>query len=156
MEVNSIQHQIGVIGSGECDKKLWKLAYRTGELIAGKGAILVNGGLGGVMEASARGARDRGGLVVGIIPYREVEMANPYCNVVIATEMGHARNMVIVNSSSAIISIGGEYGTISEMAIALKTGKPLVSICPPVKLKGMILAESPEIAVELAMKSCKG
>ncbi len=147
-----IQPQIGVIGSGECDERMWEMAYTTGKLIAEHGAILVNGGLGGVMEASARGARENGGLVVGIIPHGDMKLANPYCSVVIATDMGHARNIVLVNSSSAVISIGGEYGTLSEMAVALKTGKPLISVAPPVKLKGMILAESPERAVELALK----
>ena len=144
--------QIGVIGAGECGERLWDLAYRVGELIAEHGAVLINGGLGGVMEASAKGAQERGGTVIGIIPQGDTKMANSFCTVVIATNMGHARNMVIIHSSSAVISIGGGFGTISEMAIALKLGKPLISLEPPLKLNGMIPAKTPEEAVRKAIE----
>ena len=141
--------QIAVVGASQCDEEIYSIAERVGELIAEKGWILINGGLGGVMEASARGARKKGGIVVGIIPQSEKTFANPYCSIVIATNMGHARNVVIVHSSDAVIAVDGEYGTISEMAIALKEGKLVVAIRPPVKLEGMREAGSPEEAVEM-------
>ena len=141
--------QIAVVGASQCDEEIYSIAERVGELIAEKGWILINGGLGGVMEASARGARKKGGIVVGIIPQSEKTFANPYCSIVIATNMGHARNVVIVHSSDAVIAVDGEYGTVSEIAIALKEGKPVVAIRPPVKLEGMKEAGSPEEAVEM-------
>lgn len=144
--------QIAVIGASQCDEEIYSVAERVGELIAEKGWVLVNGGLGGVMEASARGARKKGGVVVGITPQADRKYANPYCSVVIATNMGHARNVIIVHSSDAVIAVDGEYGTISEMAIALKEGKPLVAIKPPVELKGMKVAETPEEAVEMVAR----
>ena len=144
--------QIGVIGSGKCDDELLKIAERVGELLAENGCVVINGGLGGVMEASARGAVRKGGTVVGILPTADKEHANPYVSIAIATNMGHARNMIIVHSSDAIIAVGGEYGTISEMAIALKEGKRVVAIKPPVNLSGLIVANSPEEAVKKALE----
>jgi len=139
--------QIGVVGSSVCDEHLYKIAYRVGELIAEKGCILINGGLGGVMEASAKGAKKRGGIVVGILPSGK-DYCNDYVDIKIATHMGHARNIIIVHSSDAIISVGGEYGTISEIAIALKEKKKVASIEPPVILKGMKVCKTPEEAVD--------
>ncbi|MCS7119159.1 MAG: TIGR00725 family protein [Archaeoglobaceae archaeon] len=139
--------QIGVIGSGVCDEETYRLAYRVGELIAESGCILINGGLYGVMEASAKGAKSRGGITVGILPGNRSD-ANPYIDIKISTNMGHARNIIIVHSSDALISIAGEYGTISEIAIALREGKPLASLKPPVILKGMNIFEKPEDAIE--------
>ncbi|AEA47681.1 TIGR00725 family protein [Archaeoglobus veneficus] len=144
--------QVGVIGSGNCDGELFSIAERVGEILAERGCIVINGGLGGVMEASAKGARRKGGTVIGILPTADKKYANPYVSVTIATNMGHARNMIIVHSSDALIAIGGEYGTISEMAIALKEGKRVVAIQPPVVLPGLIVAETPEEAVEKALE----
>ncbi|MBE8538785.1 TIGR00725 family protein [Geoglobus acetivorans] len=144
--------QIGVIGSGECYGDICDAAYRIGQLLAENGAVVINGGLGGVMEAVSRGAKSRGGTVIGIIPFKDKKPANRYCDYVIATDMGHARNMIIVHSSDALIAVGGGYGTVSEMAIALKEGKRVVAYRPAVKLDGLILAESPEEAVSLALE----
>ncbi len=143
--------QVGVIGSGKCYDDVCDVAFRVGQLLAERGVIIINGGLGGVMEAVSRGAKSRNGFVVGIIPSKNKENANEYCNVVIATNMGHARNMIIVHSSDVIIAIGGGFGTISEMAIALKEGKKVVAYKPPVLLEGIILAESAEDAVKKAL-----
>lgn len=114
--------------------------------------MLINGGLGGVMEASAKGAKSRGGLVVGILPHG-MEEANPYVDVKITTHMGHARNIIIVHSSDALISVGGEYGTISEIAIALKEGKKVASLKPPMIIKGMKVCKTPEEAVDYCISS---
>jgi len=144
--------QIGVIGSGKCDERLYRIAMRVGELLAERGCVVVNGGLGGVMEASAKGAKLKGGLVVGILPTESKEHANPYIDIAIVTNMGHARNVIIDHSSDALIAIGGEYGTISEMAIALKIGKKIVAIEPSVILPGVKVINTPEEAVEEALK----
>jgi len=144
--------QVGVIGSSECDDELYRIAYRVGELLAEKGCVVINGGLTGVMEASAKGAKSKGGVVVGVIPSAFKDDANPYVDIVIATNMGHARNMIIVNSSDAVIAVGGGYGTISEMSIALKEGKKVVAINPAVKLPGLVVVETPEEAVEKVLE----
>jgi len=144
--------QVGVIGSGSCYDDVCEVAYRIGQLLAERGVVVINGGLGGVMEAVSRGAKSRNGVVIGIIPGKRKADANPYCDYVIATDMGHARNMIIVHSSDVLIAIGGGYGTISEMAIALKEGKRVVAYKPSVMLDGLIVAESAEEAVEKALE----
>ncbi len=143
--------QVGVIGSGSCYSDICEVAFRIGQLLAEKNCVVINGGLGGVMEAVSRGVKSRNGIVIGIVPGKDREMANRYCDYVIATDMGHARNMIIVHSSDVLISIGGSYGTISEMAIALKEGKRVVAYRPSVILEKLIVAENPEDAVEKAL-----
>ncbi|MFQ5905984.1 MAG: TIGR00725 family protein [bacterium] len=119
---------IGVIGASSCPQKIAEIAERVGEEIARRGAVLVCGGLGGVMEAACQGAKKEGGTTVGVIPYREVDRANDFVDVVIATGMGEARNAVIINSSDGLIAISGKYGTLSEIAFGLKSGKPIVGM----------------------------
>lgn len=119
---------IGVIGAGKCAKKLRDEAYQVGRAVAEGGAILVCGGLKGVMEAAAQGALEAGGLTIGIIPGTDRSEANPYCDVVIPTGIGHARNFLIVQTADVLVALHGKYGTISELAIALKLGKPVVSL----------------------------
>ncbi len=144
--------QIGVIGAGSCDEEIYNLAYRVGQLIAEKGHILINGGLGGVMEASAKGAKSKNGLVVAILPAGK-EYCNEYSDIRVATNMGHARNVIIVHSSDALVSVGGGYGTISEIAIALKEGKRVASIRPPVVIRGMKVFDDPEEAVDYVLST---
>lgn len=119
---------IGVIGAGKCAKKLRDEAYQVGKAVAEGGAILVCGGLKGVMEAAAQGACEAGGLTIGIIPGTDRSEANPYCDVVIPTGTGHARNFLVVQAADVLVALHGKYGTISELAIALKLGKPVVSL----------------------------
>ena len=144
--------QVAVVGSERCDDRLYRIAYDVGRLLAGRGCIVVNGGLGGVMEASSAGAKLKGGLTVGVIPSDRKEDANQYTDVVIVTDMGHARNVIIAQSCDAMIAVGGGYGTISEMAIALKLGKRVVAIEPEVVLPNLIIAENAEEAVEKALE----
>ncbi len=144
--------QVGVIGSGSCYGDICQAAFRIGQLLAEKGCVVINGGLGGVMEAVSKGAKSRNGIVIGIVPGKDKGMANRYCDYVIATDMGHARNMIIVHSSDVLIAVGGSYGSISEMAIALKEGKRVVAYKPSVFLEGLILAETAEEAVEKALE----
>jgi hypothetical protein len=140
--------QVGVVGASACDDETYMIAYKVGELLAEKGCVIINGGLGGVMEASARGAKSKGGLVIGILPTAEKRHANPYIDVAIATNMGHARNIIIVHSSDALIAIGGGYGTACEVAIALKEKKRVVAINPSFSLPDLVITRNAEDAVK--------
>jgi uncharacterized protein (TIGR00725 family) len=117
---------IGVIGGGEADAPVLDAAYEVGKLIAGRGANLVCGGLGGVMEAASKGAAEVGGTVIGIIPSADKNDANPYVTHVIPTAMGMGRNVLVVHTADAIIAFPGSYGTLSEIALALNAGKPVI------------------------------
>jgi len=119
---------IAVIGEGTCSPETGMLAYRVGSAIARKDAVLINGGLGGVMEWSARGAREAGGRVVGLLPGDTRHGANPYLDVSIPTGLGEARNALVVRSAEAVIAVGGGFGTLSELAYALKWGHPVVGL----------------------------
>jgi hypothetical protein len=143
---NSFMIQVGVIGGSDCDVKIYEIAYRLGQLLAENGCVVINGGLGGVMEASAKGAKSKDGLVIGILPF-EREQANSFVDISIATNMGHARNMIIVHSSDVLVAVDGGLGTLSEIAIALKEGKKVVAINPPFEIPGIIIGESVENAV---------
>jgi len=119
---------IGVIGEGTTDRRGAEIAYEVGRLVALKGALLVCGGLSGVMDHAARGAKSAGGTTVGILPGCSRDEANLYIDIAIPTGLGEARNLLVVRSSDALIAIGGQYGTLSEIAFALKMGKPIVGI----------------------------
>ena len=123
-----------------------------GERIAAAGAILVCGGLGGVMLASARGAKKSSGLTVGILPGSEHGDANPFIDARIVTNLGEARNVVVVRSSHAIIALPGEYGTLSEVALALKIGVPVVGLGSWTQFQGVASADTAEEAVALALQ----
>jgi len=143
---------VGVVGAGKCSKKLRDQAYAVGKAIAEQGAVLVCGGLKGVMEAAAHGAKDAGGVTIGIIPGRDKSGANPYIDIVIPTGIGEARNVLVVQTSDAIVSLHGKYGTISEMAFSLKLGRPLVSLVEWSVLPEVITVPDPEQAVEKAVE----
>lgn len=143
--------QIGVIGAGQCSEEVVKLAEEVGREIALNKATLVCGGLGGVMEASARGAKQEGGNTVGILPGFSFEDANPFIDIPIVTGLSHARNILVVRSSHALIAIEGGYGTLSEIAIALKIGKPVVGLRTWEVSKGIITVETPQEAVKRAI-----
>lgn len=119
---------IAVIGSSRPTEKERGLAREVGRLVARAGATLVCGGLGGVMEEACRGASEEGGLTVGILPGNDRRDANPHVRVAIATGMGEARNIIIVKSADCCIAVGGGYGTLSEIALALRTGTPVVGL----------------------------
>src|SRR6187431_984883 len=114
--------QIAVIGRGAPHEELGALAEEVGRGIAERGAVLVCGGMGGVMEAAARGAREAGGDVIGIVPTEDVAPANPYVTHAVATGIGHARNLAVVASADAVIAIGGEWGTLAEIGFARRLG----------------------------------
>lgn len=120
--------QIGVIGEGEASHDTIELAYIVGKEIGRRGAILVCGGLGGVMEAACRGAKEGGGMTVGILPGGDPLDANPYVDITIVTGLSEWRNIIVVRSSQSIIAIRGGYGTLSEIALALKFGIPIIGL----------------------------
>jgi uncharacterized protein (TIGR00725 family) len=119
---------IAVVGAGRCSADVAALAEAVGCELARRGAVLVCGGLGGVMEAACRGAKSAGGLTIGILPGSSRGDANRYVDVPIVTGMGEARNVLVVQSAQAVIAIHGEYGTLSEIAHALKLGIPVVGL----------------------------
>lgn len=119
---------VAVIGGGECDAKLAKLAYEVGKNLAEKGYTLVCGGLGGVMEFASKGAFENGGTTIGILPSEDTKTANPYIKIPIATGMGIGRNIVIIRTAQVVVAIDGKFGTLSEIAFALQLGKPIFSL----------------------------
>jgi uncharacterized protein (TIGR00725 family) len=143
--------RLGVIGSHRCDPAVAESARRVGELIARAGAVLVCGGLGGVMRAAAEGARSAGGVTVGILPGSDPAEANPGIVVAVPTGLGEARNALVVGASDAVIAIAGGWGTLSEAAFCLKNGVPLITLnseLPPLPVPE---ARSPEEAVAWAL-----
>jgi uncharacterized protein (TIGR00725 family) len=121
--------QVAVCGPGECTEREWDRAYETGRLLAGHGAVVVCGGHGGVMAAAAAGARSAGGVVAGVLPAADRAAAGPDLTVVIPTGLGQGRNNVIVNAADAVIAVGGSWGTLSEVALAMRAGRiPVVQL----------------------------
>lgn len=145
--------QVGIIGGGVYDNKTEMIAEEIGRELALRGVILICGGLGGVMEACARGAKRQGGTTIGILPGNSREDANRYIDHQIVTNMGHARNAIIAASSDALIAVGGEYGTLSEIAIALKMRKKVVVIESKWGIEGTLKATDPQEAVDLALNA---
>ena len=152
---------IGVIGEGVCSRRGATLAERVGRAVAGAGAVLLCGGLGGVMEAASRGAAQAGGLVVGLLPGFEARDANRWVRVPIVTGMDQARNVILVRSSDAVIAVGGRYGTLSEIALALKLGRPVVGLGtwrlaePDGRRVPLLTARTPEEAVARALRAAR-
>ena len=142
---------VAVIGPGTVRPALTGLAEEVGREIARKGAILVCGGLGGVMTDAARGAKEIGGVTLGILPGPKTSEANEFIDFPIATNMGNARNSIIVHTADVVIAIGGGYGTLSEIALALKIGKGVVVLQPTYHIPGVIAADTPLGAVDEAL-----
>ncbi len=142
---------MAVIGGGEVSPEIAALAREVGRQVARRGAVLLCGGLGGVMAAAAQGAQEAGGVSVGILPDGDRRRANPYLTYAVATNLGHARNMIIAHSADALIAVDGSFGTISEAAIALKLGKPVIALEVSWDLPGLRRAASPQEAVDLAL-----
>ena len=150
--------RIGVMGPGSCSPEIYELARQVGFLLGQKGAILISGGLGGVMEAAAKGAREAGGLTIGILPGSDDAEANPYIDIPIVTDLGNARNVINVLTSQAIVAVHGAHGTLSEIALAMKCRVPVVGLhtwfltSPEGEAPRIARAESAEEAVEIALK----
>jgi uncharacterized protein (TIGR00725 family) len=119
---------VAVVGASAGTPSELALGEAVGRLLAERGAVLVCGGMGGVMEAAAGGAMNAGGTTVGILPTVSRLDANPYLTIAVATGMGEARNAIVVRTVDVVIAVHGEYGTLSEIALALKMGKPVVGL----------------------------
>jgi hypothetical protein len=143
---------VAVIGGGEASETVLATACEVGREIARRGAVLICGGLGGVMQAAAGGAQEAGGVTIGILPGPDRQTANPFLTYSLVTNLGHARNILIAQSADGLIAVDGGYGTISEAAIALKLGKPVVSLLTDWSLNGVYEAASPEEAVSFLLQ----
>jgi hypothetical protein len=139
------------VGAGEASEPQRTAAEETGRLLAEAGAVVVTGGLSGVMEAASKGAREAGGLTVGVLPGNDRREANPYVQVAVPTGMGEARNALVVRAADAVIAVGGEWGTLSEIALARKGGKPVVGL-GSWELEGVETSDSPADAVALVLR----
>jgi uncharacterized protein (TIGR00725 family) len=155
MERRMDRNIIGVIGAGTAGEDILGMAEEIGRLIAEQGCLLICGGMGGVMEASARGAKRAGGTTIGILPQPDRHTANPFIDIPIATSFGEGRNIIIVRTADILIAVGGEYGTLSEIAFALKAEKPVIGL-HTWDIKGIIKAETPGEAMELALERLSG
>ncbi len=148
-------------GGGRVPPSVRGAAEDVGRAVAEAGAVLVCGGLGGVMEAACRGAHAGGGLTVGILPGRDRTDANRHVDVAIPTGMGEARNALVVRAADAVVAVDGEYGTLSEIALALQAGIPVVGLGTwelargGVPDEGVVRAEDPVRAVALALASAR-
>ena len=159
-----MKRQVAVIGSGSCaqDSELAGLAEEVGRRLAEADAVLVSGGLGGVMEAACRGARSAGGRTLGLLPGSDRGAANPHVELAVPTGMGELRNGLIVRAADALIAVGGEWGTLSEIALGLKLGKPVVGLRTwPLHRAGapeeaIVVSEDAEQAVERAFELLGG
>ena len=116
---------VSVIGGHKCSREVALLAEKVGETIASQGAVLVCGGLGGIMEAACRGAKKAGGLTMGIIPGEDKKKANEFVDIVVPTGMGYSRNTLVAGTADLVVALPGEYGTLSEISFALIGGKPV-------------------------------
>jgi uncharacterized protein (TIGR00725 family) len=149
---------VAVVGASQCTQQDAEIAEAIGRELARRGAILICGGRGGVMEAACRGAKAGGGQTVGILPGTSRHQANPYVDIPIVTGLGEARNLIIVRSADAVIAVGGEYGTLSEIAFALKLGVPVVGLDTwelskgGSRVEGIVRVTSPAEAVERAFQ----
>jgi uncharacterized protein (TIGR00725 family) len=149
---------VAVIGSGVATPEEEGAAEAVGRALAEAGCLLVCGGLGGVMAAASRGAKQAGGRTIGILPGDTRREANPWLDVAIPTGMGEARNLLVVRASDAVIAVGGEFGTLSEIALALKLGRPVVGLSTwaitreGLSVDPILRASTPEDAVRLALE----
>ncbi|WP_367891317.1 TIGR00725 family protein [Rhodococcus pyridinivorans] len=143
------QRYVGVVGPGEATPDQRRLARQVGGLLAGRRAVVVTGGLGGVMAAACRGAVEAGGTTLGLLPGDDRAEGNPYLTVAVPTGLGEMRNALLVRSSDALIAVGGSWGTMSEIALAVRIGVPVIAIGGwRMPAAGVLDVESPAEAVE--------
>ena len=149
--------RVSICGAGVPNAELEELAEEVGELLARRGVVVICGGLEGVMAAASRGAARAGGTIIGLLPGADDRAANPYITIPIPTGLGEARNVLVARSANALIAIGGEWGTLSEVAFAMKTGVPVVLLAPALTDNlGLPVASSALEAVEMALSFARG
>ena len=147
---------IAVIGASKCSKKLRDMAAQVGRYIAEHGGVLVCGGMGGIMEGAARGAKEGGGVTIGILPTDDKRDANPYIDYAIPTGFGEARNLMVVRTADVVVALPGKYGTLSEMAFARLFKKPVISVSAWKLGDDIRQIDDPEEAARLAMELATG
>lgn len=147
-----LKPRVGIIGGSVCTEETYQQAKEIGREVAKRGAYLVTGGVGGVMEAASIGAKEAGGTTIGILPGDKFHSANPWVDIPIVTGMSHGRNIIIVRSCDVIIAISGSYGTLSEIAFALKLNVPIIGFNSWNIDESIIKAASVHEAVELAFQ----
>jgi uncharacterized protein (TIGR00725 family) len=150
-----VRIQIAVVGASDPSDADARLAEAVGAAVAAAGAVLVCGGLGGIMEAAARGAKNGGGHTLGILPGRSRASANAYIDCAVATGLGDFRNFLVVAAADAVVALPGSYGTLSEIAMALTLRKPVVGL-GTWEIDGVIRATSAEEAVRLTLAAVQG
>ena len=149
MLITAMAIQVAVVGSGA----EWEAtAEEVGRLLAERGCTVVTGGLDEVMAAAHRGAKSAGGTTVAILPGETRDAANPWADHVVVTGIGHARNLAVAASGDAVIAVGGSYGTIAEMALALRLGRSVVTLAGSQRVDGALTAATPAEAVDLALR----
>jgi len=147
---------IAVSGGGDCRSEISKVAEEVGRLLAERGAVVLTGGLGGVMEAASLGAKRSGGLTLGLLPGTDARAANPYVDWTVPTGWREGRNFLLSFLSDGLIAIDGGYGTLSEIALALKLGRPTVGLLVEWDLPDLLRVKTPQEAVEGLWKRLKG
>ena len=150
------KHYVAVVGSGMATGELYERAREVGRLIAERDGIVVCGGLSGVMEAAARGTAEAGGVAIGILPDEDRGRQNEYLTYSVATGVGQARNLAVICSGDVVVSVGGGYGTLSELGLAKKVGRPVVVLDGWDLGEHVAVAGSPEEAVEAAFEFIDG
>lgn len=155
--------QVAVCGPGQCTPAEAELAHEVGRRLAQLGVVVLTGGYGGVMEAAARGARQAGGVVVGVLSGPDRAGANPHSLAVVVTAMGEGRNAMIVRSADAVVVVGGSWGTLSELALAVRSGTPVVTLggwsvldADGQVVPGAIAASSAAEAIEILQRVLEG
>jgi uncharacterized protein (TIGR00725 family) len=146
---------IGVIGAGHCTKKLRDLASEVGKEIASQGAILVCGGLDGIMMGAAQGAKSADGVTIGVLPGTDKRDANEFIDYVVCSGFGEARNLIIIRTADAVIALPGMFGTLSELGFALKMKKPVISLGSWEVSDAIIKAKDAKEAVKLAIQAVR-
>jgi hypothetical protein len=156
--VTAGRRYVAVVGSGSATGDDVRVAEAVGRGLGAAGAVVVCGGLGGAMEAACRGAKEAGGTTVGLLPGHDRGAANPFVDVAIATGLGEARNALVVRAADALVAVGGSWGTLSEIALAIRTGTRVVGIgtwelsLRGEPIEGVVAARSAEEAVALALE----
>jgi len=148
--------RVAVVGAGEATGTEEALAFELGGRLAASGLIVVTGGLGGVMAAASRGAREAGGRTLGLLPGDDGRDANPWVEIAIPTGMGEGRNVLVVRAAEAVVAVGGDWGTLSEIALARKTGRPVCLLGPGFPWLDLPRAERPDGAAAWAVAAARG
>ena len=147
---------IAVVGAGKCSKKLRDMAAEIGKYVAENDGVIVCGGMGGIMEGGARGAKEAGGVTIGILPTDDKNDANEFIDYIIPSGFGEARNILVVRTADVIVAFPGKFGTLSEMAFALQAGKPVISVNAWKLGDDIHQVETPQEAAKLAMELAGG